>query len=77
MSKAIIRYPDEIMCELSFEMKIKDWKQVCKTLRTNQAYTELQVINEIVDMIDQLESRIYPKSVATERHKAATLEETI
>ncbi len=62
MSTAIIKNPDNIVCELRFEMRIDEWEQIRHTLRNNPAYTELQVINEITDLIDQLEKTLYSQS---------------
>jgi len=59
MSIALIDKPDEIVCTLQFKMKLKDWKQIKKTLSTNAACTELQIINEIRDLVQQLESTLY------------------
>jgi len=59
MAKAIIEKPDEIVCTLKFTMKLKDWKQIKKTLGTNAAYVELQVMNEITDLVFQLEKTFY------------------
>ena len=61
MSTAVIRNPDSIVAEISLSMNLKDWKQVRKTLRLNPAYTELQVIDEISDLIDQIEQVFYNK----------------
>ena len=61
MSIAIIENPDEIACTLQFKMKLKDWKQINKTLNKNPAYVELQVINEITSLVNQLESTLYAK----------------
>ncbi len=55
MSVARVVDPDNISCTLEFTMKLKDWKQIRKTLRTNAAYTELQVMSEISDLVNQLE----------------------
>ena len=59
MSTAIIESPDEIVCTLQFTMKLKDWKLIRKTLGTNSAYAELQVMNEIGDLVMQLEKTLY------------------
>ena len=61
MGIAKIEKPDEIKCTLQFTMKLKDWKQIRKTLQTNAAYTELQVMNEISDLVYQLEQTFYDK----------------
>ena len=61
MSTAVIKNPDKIVAELTFSMTLEDWKQVRKTLRTNAAYTELQVIDEISDLVDQIEQVFYNK----------------
>ena len=59
---AIIDNPDEIVCTLQFKMKLKEWKQIKKTLNSNAAYTELQVMNEITDLVIQLEKTLYAKT---------------
>lgn len=59
MATAIVENPDSIKCTLQFTMTLKDWKQIKKTLNTNAAYTELQVMNEIRDLIYQLEKTFY------------------
>lgn len=59
MAIAIVENPDEIECTLKFTMKLRDWKQIKKTLGTNAAYTELQVMNEISDLVMQLERTFY------------------
>ena len=62
MSIAEINNPDEIVCTMKFTMKLKDWKQIKKTLNTNQAYTELQIIGEIQDLVYQLEKTLYAET---------------
>jgi hypothetical protein len=62
MSIATINNPDEIVCTLQFSMKLKDWRQIKKTLGTNAAYTELQIMNEISDLVNQLEKTLYAKT---------------
>lgn len=59
MAIAIVENADEIKCTLKFTMKLRDWKQIKKTLGTNAAYTELQVMNEISDLVRQLEKTFY------------------
>jgi len=59
LSTAIIINPDEIECVLQFSMKLKDWKQIKKTLNEHPAYVELQIINEIQDLTTQLEKTLY------------------
>jgi len=59
MSTAIIENTDSIKCTLKFTMSLNDWKQIRKTLRTNSAYIEVQVIEDINDLVDQLEKTIY------------------
>lgn len=59
MAIANVENPDEIKCTLQFTMTLKDWKQIRKTLRTNMAYTELQVLNEITALVDMLEKTYY------------------
>ena len=61
MSTAVIMNPDNIVAEIRLSMNLKDWKQVRKTLRTNADYTELQVINEIYDLVNQIEQVFYNK----------------
>ncbi len=61
MGTAKVNNPDAINCTLSFTMTLKDWKQVRKTLGSNEAYIELQVINEIRDLVSQLEKVYYPE----------------
>ncbi|MCK5603543.1 hypothetical protein KAR91_16785 [Candidatus Pacearchaeota archaeon] len=60
MATAMVKNPDEIECTLQFTMKLGDWKRIKKTLGTNAAYVELQVITEIRDLVDQLEKTFYP-----------------
>ncbi len=62
MSIARVVNPDSINCTLEFTMKLKDWKQIRKTLGTNAAYTELQVMNEISDLVNQLERTFYDET---------------
>ena len=64
MAIAVVKNPGEIQCTLEFTMKLKDWKQIRKTLGTNAAYTELQVMNEISDLVIQLEKTFYADSDA-------------
>lgn len=59
MSTAIIKNPDDIQCTLQFTMSLKGWKQIRKTLRTNSAYTELQIMGEISDLVYKLENTLY------------------
>ena len=59
MATATVKNPDEIQCTLQFTMSLRDWKQIRKTLGTNPAYTELQVMNEIRDLVLQLEKTFY------------------
>ena len=59
MSTAKIVDPDKIKATLSFTMTLSEWKQIRKTLESNRAYTELQVINEIIDLTSQLEKAFY------------------
>jgi len=59
MATAKVNNPDDITCTLQFTMKLKDWKQIKNTLGTNAAYTELQVMNEISDLVSQLEKTFY------------------
>lgn len=59
MSIAEINDPDSIVCTMQFTMSLGDWKQIRKTLRSNAAYTELQIINEITDLVDKLEKTLY------------------
>jgi hypothetical protein len=61
MATAQVKNPDNIECTLQFTMKLKDWKQIKKTLGTNAAYTELQIMNEISDLVYQLEKVFYDK----------------
>lgn len=61
MSIAEIKNPDEIECTLQFTMKLKDWKQIRKTLSSNANYTELQIMNEIMDLVRQFEKIFYPE----------------
>lgn len=62
MSIAIVKDPDKIECTLEFTMTLKDWKQIKKTLGTNEAWVELQIINEIRDLVGQLEKTFYSES---------------
>lgn len=59
MSTAKIVNPGKIVCTLEFTMSLDDWKQIRKTLNSNAAYTELQVMNEIDDLVNQLEKTFY------------------
>ena len=59
MSVAFVDRPDDIKCTLQFSMSLKDWKQVRKTLQSNTAYTEIQVINEINDLVHKMEQTFY------------------
>ena len=59
MAIANVENPDDIKCTLQFTMKLKDWKQIRKTLGVNSAYTELQIMNEISDLVRQLEATFY------------------
>lgn len=59
MGRAKIENSDDIKCTLSFTMSLKDWKQIRSTLQKNQAYIELQVIDEIHDLVMQLENTFY------------------
>jgi hypothetical protein len=61
MSKALAQVvdPDEIKCTLQFTMTLGDWKQINKTLGSNAAYTELQIMNQISDLVCQLEKVFY------------------
>lgn len=62
MSIAIIENPDDITCTLKFTMTLKAWKEIRKTLRTNTAYNELQIINEIEDLTYKLENVLYSET---------------
>ena len=64
MSTAKIVNPDKIQATLSFTKTLSDWKQIKKTLESNRCYTELQVINEIIDLTNKLEKTFY-SDVAT------------
>lgn len=55
MSLAIIENPDKIECTLQFTMSLGEWKEIRKTLKTEQHYTQLQIINEITNLVSQLE----------------------
>jgi len=59
MSTAAVLNPDEIVCSMTFKMTLKDWKQIRKTLSSNTAYTELQIMDEIQDLVYQLEKTVY------------------
>jgi len=59
MAIAKINNVDKIECTLEFTMTIADWKQIRKTLKSNEAYTELQIIDEISDLVSQLEKVFY------------------
>lgn len=59
MGIAKVENADDIKCTLSFTMTLKDWKQIRKTLQTNIAYSEIQVINEIHDLVGQLEKTFW------------------
>lgn len=58
-STAKIIDPDGIKCSLEFTMTLRDWKLIRKTLSSNAAYAEVQVMNEISDLICQLEKTFY------------------
>ncbi len=62
MGIARIEKPGDIKCTLKFTMSLEDWKQVRKTLRKNDSYIELQIINEITDLVNQLENTFYSKA---------------
>ena len=68
MSEAVIENPDEIVCTLQFTMKLKDWKQIKKTLKTNPAYAELELIGDILDLVNQLENTLYSKADNSNEH---------
>lgn len=59
MGTAQIENPDAIMCTLEFTMKLKEWRQIKKTLHNNEDYVELHIIREISDLIGQLEKVFY------------------
>lgn len=61
MSTAQIENVDNIKCTLKFTMSIEDWKQIRKTLKTNASYTEVQLISDITDLVNQLERVLYVK----------------
>jgi len=61
MAIATIVDPDKIECMLQFTMTLEDWKQIRKTLNSNRAYTEVQVMNEIDNLVRQLEQTFYIK----------------
>ncbi len=62
MAIARVVNPDKIRCTLEFTMSLEDWKQIRKTLGTNAAHTELQVMNEITDLVRQLEKTFYDET---------------
>ena len=59
MANAIILNPEKIQAKLSFTMTLSEWKQIKKTLESNQAYTEMTIIREINDLVRQLEQSFY------------------
>ena len=59
MATAKVDNPDKIMCTLTFKMSLQDWRQVKETLNTNRRYSEIQVINEINDLVEQLDKTYY------------------
>lgn len=59
MGMATVVDPNKIKCTLQFTMALEDWKQVKKTLNTNAAYEELQIMTEITDLVSQLEKTFY------------------
>ena len=59
MNIARIENVDEIKCTLEFTLRIKDWKQIRKTLNSNAAYCEMEIITEISDLVHQLEKVFY------------------
>lgn len=59
MGVATIENPDDIKCTLQFTLSLRDWKRIRETLRQNPAYTEMQIINEINDLVCQLEKTLY------------------
>ena len=59
MSKATIENVDDIECTLEFTLKIKDWKQVRKTLNTNAAYSEMEIVSKITNLVNQLKKTLY------------------
>lgn len=63
MATATIENPDNIECTLQFTMSLGDWKQIRKTLKSNEDWAELQVMNEISDLVYQLEKTYYSDAV--------------
>ena len=59
MAIARIENVDDIECTLEFTLRIKDWKQIRKTLNSNAAYIEMEIITEISDLVHQLEKVFY------------------
>lgn len=59
MANAIILNLGKIQAKLSFTMTLSEWKQIKKTLESNQAYTEMTIIREINDLVRQLEQSFY------------------
>jgi len=59
MSEAKIENVDNIECTLSFTLKIKEWKQIRKTLNSNTAYAEMELITEIRELVTKPEQVFY------------------
>lgn len=68
MATARVENPDKIKCTLTFTMTLEDWRQIRRTLRKNAAYTEIQMMNEISDLILQLEKTYYVSESAINQH---------
>ena len=64
MTIAQIKNPDDIVCTMQFTMKLREWKQIKKTLSANAAYAELEIMNEIQDLVCQLEKTLYANTDA-------------
>lgn len=56
---AVVKNPGEIECTLELTMKLREWKQIRRTLSTKAEYVELKIIKEIDGVIAQLEQVFY------------------
>ena len=59
MGEAIIKDPENISCTMQFTLTLRDWKLIRKTLRSNAAYVELELINDITVLVNKLENTLY------------------
>lgn len=59
MAMAKVKNVNKIECTLEFTMSLEDWKQISKTLGSNECYAEIQMMDEIRDLVTQLEQTYY------------------